>query len=144
MSNKILNPVVLIYKRENSDTYVVAITSGSQDYRDAVMMAVMEPDMTDDNIDTWSKTGYYMAAEIERLREQLKRAEEKHLHLLGVVDDYDRQRRRLREAAENVITWNRQAAKDQYGNTNKAENWACVRELRDAIRFCEQKESGND
>ncbi|ENR5770763.1 ATPase, partial [Salmonella enterica] len=46
MSKKILNPVVLIYKRENSDTYVVAITSGSQDYRDAVMMAVMEPDMT--------------------------------------------------------------------------------------------------
>ncbi|ENB1828931.1 ATPase [Salmonella enterica] len=71
MSNKILNPVVLIYKYENSDTYVVAITSGSQDYRDAVMMAVMEPDMTSDNIDTWSKTGYYMAAEIERLRQQL-------------------------------------------------------------------------
>ncbi|EBH8946550.1 ATPase, partial [Salmonella enterica] len=71
MSNKILNPVVLIHKRENSDSYAVAITSGSQDYRDAVLMAAMEPDMTGDNVDTWSKTGYYMAAEIERLRQHL-------------------------------------------------------------------------
>ncbi|HIB1551498.1 TPA: hypothetical protein ACWV58_002719 [Salmonella enterica subsp. enterica serovar Muenchen] len=99
MSNKIENPVVLIYKRENSDTYAVAITSGSQDYRDAVLMATMEPDMVGDDVDTWSKTGYYMAAEIEQLREKLKQAEEKHLHL---------------------------------------------RELRDAIRFCKQRESGND
>ena len=68
MSNKILNPVVLIHKRENSDTYAVAITSGSQDYHDAVLMATMEPDMTGDSVDTWSKTGYYMAAEIETLR----------------------------------------------------------------------------
>ncbi|EEU4852946.1 ATPase [Salmonella enterica] len=71
MSNKILNPVVLIHKRESSDTYAVAITSGSQDYRDAVLMATMEPDMAGDDVDTWSKTGYYMAAEIERLRQQL-------------------------------------------------------------------------
>ncbi|EBH8903485.1 ATPase [Salmonella enterica subsp. enterica serovar 6,7:b:-] len=71
MSNKILNPVVLIHKRENSDTYAVAITSGSQDYHDAVLMATMEPDMAGDNVDTWSKTGYYMAAEIERLRQHL-------------------------------------------------------------------------
>ncbi|EBR4477834.1 ATPase [Salmonella enterica] len=71
MSNKILNPVVLIHKREKSDSYAVAITSGSQDYRDAVLMAAMEPDMTGYNVDTWSRTGYYMAAEIERLRQQL-------------------------------------------------------------------------
>ncbi|EJD0486505.1 ATPase [Salmonella enterica] len=71
MSNKILNPVVLIHKRENSDSYAVAITSGSQDYRDAVLIAAMEPDMTGDNVDTWSRTGYYMAAEIERLRQHL-------------------------------------------------------------------------
>ncbi|EAM2342111.1 ATPase [Salmonella enterica] len=71
MSNKILNPVVLIHKRENSDSYAVAVTSGSQDYRDAVLMAAMEPDMTGDNVDTWSRTGYYMAAEIERLRQHL-------------------------------------------------------------------------
>ncbi|HCB1682209.1 TPA: hypothetical protein MYP94_003511 [Citrobacter braakii] len=66
--SKIQNPVVLIHKRENSDTYAVAITSGSQDYHDAVLMATMEPDMTGDDVDTWSKTGYYMAAEIERMR----------------------------------------------------------------------------
>lgn len=69
--SKIQNPVVLIHKRENSDTYAVAITSGSQDYHDAILMATMEPDMTGDDVDTWSKTGYYMAAEIERLRQQL-------------------------------------------------------------------------
>ncbi len=69
--SKITNPVVLIHKRENSDTYAVAITSGSQDYHDAILMATMEPDMTGDDVDTWSKTGYYMAAEIERLRQQL-------------------------------------------------------------------------
>lgn len=144
MSNKIENPVVLIYKRENSDTYAVAVTSGSQNYHDAVLMATMEPDMVGDDVDTWSKTGYYMAAEIEQLREKLKQAEEKHLHLLGLVDTYDWQRQRLHQAAEKVIAWNRQAAKDQYGDANKAESWACVRELRDAIKFCEQKESGND
>ncbi|MBC6503095.1 ATPase [Citrobacter freundii] len=69
--SKIQNPVVLIHKRENSDTYAVAITSGSHDYHDAILMATMEPDMTGDDVDTWSKTGYYMAAEIERLRQQL-------------------------------------------------------------------------
>lgn len=69
--SKIQNPVVLIHKRENSDTYAVAITSGSQDYHDAVLMATMEPDMAGDDVDTWSKTGYYMAAEIQRLRQQL-------------------------------------------------------------------------
>ncbi|EAA1522502.1 ATPase [Salmonella enterica] len=69
--SKIQNPVVLIHKRKNSDTYAVAITSDSQDYHDAVLMATMEPDMTGDDVDTWSKTGYYMAAEIERLRQQL-------------------------------------------------------------------------
>ncbi|EOV0253368.1 hypothetical protein ACOIPX_005048 [Salmonella enterica] len=144
MSNKIENPVVLIYKRENSDTYAVAVTSGSQNYHDAVLMATMEPDMVGDDVDTWSKTGYYMAAEIEQLREKLKQAEEKHLHLLGFVDTYDWQRQRLHQAAEKVIGWLRQEAKDHYGDANKAESDACVRELRDAIRFCKQKESGND
>lgn len=68
---KINNPIVLIHKRDNSDSYAVAITSGSQNYHDALLMASMEPDMHGDDIDTWSKTGYYMAAEIERLRQQL-------------------------------------------------------------------------
>lgn len=73
--SKITNPVVLIHKRENSDTYAVAITSGSQDFHDAVLMATMEPDMTGDDVDTWSKTGYYMATEIERLKQALSSAE---------------------------------------------------------------------
>lgn len=50
--SKITNPVVLIYKRENSDTYAVAITNGSGDYHDAVLMATMEPDMAGDDVDT--------------------------------------------------------------------------------------------
>lgn len=135
--SKITNPVVLIHKRENSDTYTVAITSGSQDYHDANLMATMEPDMTGDDVDTWSKTGYYMAAEIEQLRVKLKLAEEKHLHLLGVVDDYDWQRQRLHEAAEKVIKWCRQEAEHRTGDPDKAENYACVKELRDALTFCE-------
>lgn len=69
--SEIPNPVVIIHKRDNGDTYAVAITSGSDDYRDAILMASMEPDMVGDDYDTWSKTGYYMAAEIERLRQQL-------------------------------------------------------------------------
>ena len=73
--SKITNPVVLIHKRENSDTYAVAITSGSQDYHDAILMATMEPDMTGDDVDTWSKTGYYVAAEIERLKQALSSVE---------------------------------------------------------------------
>ncbi|EDT3088772.1 hypothetical protein XS16_005251 [Salmonella enterica subsp. enterica serovar Newport] len=83
-------------------------------------------------------------AEIEQLREKLKQAEEKNLRLLGFVDSYDWQRQRLHQAAEKVIAWNRQEAKDQYGDANKAETYACVRELRDAIKFCEQKETSND
>lgn len=69
--SKIKNPVVLIHKRENSDTYAVAITSGSQDYHDAILMATMEPDMTGDDVDTWSKIGYYMAAETAQLRQRV-------------------------------------------------------------------------
>ena len=39
--SKIKNPVVLIHKGENSDSYGVAITCGSQNYHDAVLMASM-------------------------------------------------------------------------------------------------------
>lgn len=133
---KIQNPVVLIHKRDNSDSYAVAITSGSQNYHDAVLMASMESDMVGDDVDTWSKTGYYMATEIEGLREKLKQAEEKHIHLLALVDDYDWQRQRLHVAAERVISWNRQDAEDRTGDAENAESYACVRELREAIKFC--------
>lgn len=66
--SKIENPVVLIHKRDNNDSYAVAITSGSKNFHDAVLMASMEPDMVGDDVDTWSKTGYYMAQEIELWR----------------------------------------------------------------------------
>ncbi|WP_262360447.1 hypothetical protein [Citrobacter freundii complex sp. CFNIH2] len=135
--SKIKNPIVLIHKRENSDTYAVAITDGSQDYHDAVLMATMEPDMIGDDVDTWSKTGYYMAAEIESLRAKLEQAEAKHLHLQCLVDDFDWQRQRLHAAAEKVIKWCRQEAEHRTGDPNKAENYACVKELRDALTFCE-------
>ncbi|HIH5626337.1 TPA: hypothetical protein ACYSH8_004076 [Kluyvera ascorbata] len=128
--NKITNPVVLIHKRENSDTYAVAITSGSQNYHDAVLMATMEPDMVGDDIDTWSKTGYYMAAEIENLRQYAAQYQ-------ALADDYDWQRQRLHKAAEKVINWCRQEAKHRTGDPDKAENYACVKELRDALTFCE-------
>jgi hypothetical protein len=39
----------------------------------------------------------------------------------------------LIEAASKVIEMNRQHAEDQYGDANKAESWACVRILREAI-----------
>ncbi|HBZ9864110.1 TPA: hypothetical protein MND73_000816 [Salmonella enterica subsp. houtenae] len=149
--SKITNPVVLIHKRENSDTYAVAITSGSQDYHDAVLMATMEPDMTCGIVDTWSKTGYYMAAEIERLKQALSSAEsnlidsECHVAELissrdrvnGLIDTYDWQRQRLHEAAEKVIKWCRQESEHRTGDPDKAENYACVKELRDALTFCE-------
>lgn len=169
--SKIQNPVVLIHKRDNSDSYAVAITSGSQNYHDAVLMASMEPDMVGDDVDTWSKTGYYMAAEIERLRQQVEKlektsaarkeaikrtyamftrerdradeAEEKHIHLLALADDYDWQRQRLRAAAVKVIGWNRQEAEDRTGDAKNAESYACVRELRDAIAFCESSRTGS-
>lgn len=149
--SKITNPVVLIHKRENSDTYAVAITSGSQDFHDAVLMATMEPDMTGDDVDTWSKTGYYMATEIERLKQALSSAEsnlidsECHVAELisnrdranGLIDTYDWQCQRLHEAAEKVIKWCRQEAEHRTGDPDKAENYACVKELRDALTFCE-------
>lgn len=138
--SKIQNPVVLIYKRENSDTYAVAITNGSQDYHDAVLMATMEPDMAGDDVDTWSKTGYYMATEIERLKQALSSAEsnlidsECHVAELisnrdranGLIDTYDWQRQRLHEAAEKVIKWCRQEAEHRTGDPDKAENYACA------------------
>jgi hypothetical protein len=39
----------------------------------------------------------------------------------------------LLEALELIVTWNRDHARDQYGDPNKAESWACVRAARAAI-----------
>lgn len=39
----------------------------------------------------------------------------------------------LLEALQNIINWNRQTARDQFGDEEKAESWACVIEARKAI-----------
>lgn len=70
MSNKIENPVVLIHKRENLDSYAVAITNGSHDFYDGLLMASVSPDEADNSFAVFAMVGYYMAAEIEKLRAQ--------------------------------------------------------------------------
>ena len=70
MSNKIENPVVLIYKRENHDSYAVSITDGSQNMHDSLLMASVSPDDSDYPFTTFAMVGYYMAAELEKLRAQ--------------------------------------------------------------------------
>ncbi|EOJ6204607.1 hypothetical protein ACKD5Z_002518 [Escherichia coli] len=70
MSNKIENPVVLIHKRENHDSYAVAITNGSHDFYDGLLMASVLPDEADNSFAVFAMVGYYMAAEIEKLRAQ--------------------------------------------------------------------------
>lgn len=70
MSNKIENPVVIIHKRENHDSYAVAITNGSHDYYDGLLMASVSPDEADNSFAVFAMVGYYMAAEIEKLRAQ--------------------------------------------------------------------------
>lgn len=70
MSNKIENPVVLIHKRENHDSYAVAITNGSHDFYDGLLMASVSPDEADNSFAVFAMVGYYMAAELEKLRAQ--------------------------------------------------------------------------
>ncbi|WP_242457622.1 hypothetical protein [Citrobacter portucalensis] len=78
--SKIHNPVVLINKSTNN-AYVVAVTDGSQNYQDARLMASMELDMAGDDADTWSRVGYYMAAEIEALRQHIAEPEARAVNL---------------------------------------------------------------
>lgn len=70
MSNKIENPVVLIHKRENHDSYAVEIANGSHDFYDGLLMASVSPDEADNSFAVFAMVGYYMAAEIEKLRAQ--------------------------------------------------------------------------
>ena len=46
----------------------------------------------------------------------------------------DGERDRYRAAMEKVIEFNLQHAKDMCGDATKAEAWACVRTLREALR----------
>lgn len=47
MREKIKNPVVVLYKRETSDSYAVSITDGSQNMHDGLLMASVSPDDSD-------------------------------------------------------------------------------------------------
>ncbi|EHN5610704.1 hypothetical protein P3426_003887 [Escherichia coli] len=81
MSNKIENPVVLIHKRENHDSYAVAITNGSHDFYDGLLMASVSPDDSDYPFATFAMVGYYMAAEIEKLRVELETVKQREKDL---------------------------------------------------------------
>ncbi|WP_244599750.1 hypothetical protein [Escherichia coli] len=78
--SKIHNPVVLINRPDNN-VRVVAITDGSQNYQDARLMASMELDIAGDGADTWSRVGYYMATEIEALRQRIAELEAREVQL---------------------------------------------------------------
>lgn len=107
--SKIHNPVVLINKPENN-AYVVAITDGSKDYRDARLMASMELDMAGDGADTWSRVGYYMAAEIEMLRQRIIELEE-------IATDYAMKFQRTQDALKYMGLSQCQAANLNSGIT---------------------------
>ncbi|EOD8947422.1 hypothetical protein ABKS77_14295 [Enterobacter cloacae] len=156
--SKITNPVVVLHWHEAPESAChIAITSGSTDFRDAEYMAVFGAGYTDDLMNNWSKTGYYMAAEIESLRQALSAAEKNLIdsecyvaELVSrkdrdnaLIDTYDWQRQRLHEAAEKVLEWCRQEAQHRTGDAENAESCVCVRELRDALAFCESSRSSS-
>ncbi|EIY6981414.1 hypothetical protein QJP72_25215 (plasmid) [Escherichia coli] len=81
MREKIKNPVVVLYKRETSDSYAVSITDGSQNMHDSLLMASVSPDDSDYPFATFSMVGYYMAAEIEKLRVELETVKQREKDL---------------------------------------------------------------
>ncbi|EFF9707802.1 hypothetical protein V5747_004513 [Escherichia coli] len=81
MREKIKNPVVVLYKRETSDSYAVSITDGSQNMHDGLLMAAVSPDDSDYPFATFAMVGYYMAAEIEKLRVELETVKQREKDL---------------------------------------------------------------
>ena len=81
MREKIKNPVVVLYKRETSDSYAVSITDGSQNMHDGLLMASVSPDDSDYPFATFAMVGYYMAAEIEELRVELETVKQREKDL---------------------------------------------------------------
>lgn len=67
---KIENPVVVLHKRKTSDSYGVSVTNDSQNFHDGLLIASMSPDEADSSFAVFSMVGYYMAAEIEKLRSE--------------------------------------------------------------------------
>ncbi|EPO8870903.1 hypothetical protein ACULXJ_002726 [Escherichia coli] len=81
MREKIKNPVVVLYKRETSDSYAVSITDGSHNMHDGLLMASVSPDDSDYPFATFAMVGYYMAAEIEKLRVELETVKQREKDL---------------------------------------------------------------
>lgn len=81
MREKIKNPVVVLYKRETSDSYAVSITDGSQNMHDGLLMASVSPDDSDYPFATFAMVGYYMAAVIEKLRVELETVKQREKDL---------------------------------------------------------------
>ncbi|ELD6074747.1 TPA: hypothetical protein IB712_004966 [Escherichia coli] len=81
MREKIKNPVVVLYKRETSDSYAVSITDGSQNMHDGLLMASVSPDEADNSFAVFAMVGYYMAAEIEKLRVELETVKQREKDL---------------------------------------------------------------
>ncbi|EOW3608567.1 hypothetical protein ACOWX6_003794 [Escherichia coli] len=81
MREKIKNPVVVLYKRETSDSYAVSITDGSQNMHDGLLMASVSPDDSDYPFAIFAMVGYYMAAEIEKLRVELETVKQREKDL---------------------------------------------------------------
>ena len=108
--SKIHNPVVLINKPDNN-VRVVAVTDGSQNYQDARLMASMELDITGDGADTWSRVGYYMAAEIEALRQRIVELETKANQQTRISD---KSLARLIADADKVLERNTPVADEEW------------------------------
>lgn len=81
MREKIKNPVVVLYKRETSDSYAVSITDGSQNMHDGLLIASVSPDEADNSFAVFAMVGYYMAAEIEKLRVELETVKQREKDL---------------------------------------------------------------
>lgn len=65
---KINKPKVLIHKRQNNDSYAIAITDDSDDFHDGLLMITAKPNGLGVSYDTWVMAAYYMAAELEKYR----------------------------------------------------------------------------
>ncbi|END3079359.1 hypothetical protein ABL037_004153 [Salmonella enterica] len=98
MREKIKTPVVIINKRETSDSYVVSVTDGSNNFHDGVLLVGVKPVEKNDRFAVFSMAGYYMAAEMQIVN--LKQNCENDPRIHEIVD--------LKEsvaelAAENVV-----------------------------------------
>ncbi|ECF1882761.1 hypothetical protein ABML54_003666 [Salmonella enterica subsp. enterica serovar Newport] len=90
MREKIKTPVVIINKRETSDSYVVSVTDGSNNFHDGVLLVGVKPVEKNDRFAVFSMAGYYMAAEIERLRRRIDELESKSkFHVLPELGSHE-------------------------------------------------------